>query len=38
MKDAEKEGRMKDAEKEGRELSREEAEATARCVWLLDCW
>ena len=29
---------MKDAEKEGRELSREEAEATARCVWLLDCW
>jgi hypothetical protein len=29
---------MKDAEKEGKELSREQAEATARCVWLLDCW
>jgi hypothetical protein len=29
---------MKDDEQEGRELSREEAEATTRCVWLLDCW
>jgi hypothetical protein len=29
---------MKDAEKEGRELSREEDEATARCVWILDYW
>ena len=29
---------MKDSEKEGKELSREQAEATARCVWILDCW
>ena len=29
---------MKDAQQEGKELLREQAEATARCFWLLDCW
>jgi len=29
---------MKDAEKEGKQLSNEQVETTARCVWLLDCW
>jgi hypothetical protein len=29
---------IKDAAEEGREIDRKEAEATAECVWLLDCW
>ena len=29
---------MEDARKEGRDLSREDTESTAQCVWLLDCW
>ena len=29
---------MKDAQQEGKELSCEQTKATARCVWLLDCW
>jgi len=29
---------MEDARKEGRDLSRQDVESTAQCVWLLDCW
>jgi hypothetical protein len=29
---------IEDANKEGRDLSRQEAESTAQCVWILDCW
>ena len=29
---------IEDARKEGRDLSRQDAESTAQCVWLLDCW
>ena len=29
---------MEDVRKEGRDLSRQDAESTAQCVWLLDCW
>jgi hypothetical protein len=29
---------FEDARKQGRAISRQEAEDTAQCVWLLDCW